>query len=571
MKWELSEQKDHKLALLLAEKLDMPSIITQILINRGMRTEDDIKGFFHPSLDNLHNPLDIPGMDTAVERVVSALRDRERIIIFGDYDVDGLTSTALIYDVLTSFGGDVGWYLPDRLEEGYGLNREGIRKAREQNASLLISVDCGITGVEEVLYANSLGMDCVITDHPEPGHSIPKAYAVVDPKLITEDSDLRDLAGVGVAFKLAQALYEHIGVDKRELFSHLDLVGLGTIDDIVPLVGENRILAKFGLRTLEATQKPGLKELLRITNLWGSELSSWHVVFVLAPRLNAVGRIGDPSLAFKLLTTLDPVEAHENALMLDTQNEKRKELDERIFDEAIKMVERQVDLKREKAIVLDSSEWHTGVIGIVASRLVEKFNRPSIMISTQDGDGKGSARSINNFHILDAIKDSEMHLLKYGGHKYAAGLSIRPDQIADFRKRFYEYTSRHLTTEDLVPKIEIDAQVFPEEIDLDLMEWLNMFAPYGPGNMRPIFVLEDAQIVGFPQIVGSDHLRMQIRTKNRHTVDVIGFSMARFRKPIMETTDRAVNLCFVLETNSYYGYPKLQLRLRDIVVGDWRT
>ena len=567
MKWELAQQRDLKRAMALSESLDIPSVIAQVLVNRGIDTESEIKEFFNPSLDCLSDPFEIPNMDKAVARIITALRAREHIVIFGDYDVDGLTATALLYSVLSGFGADVSWFIPDRLEEGYGLSKEGIDNAKRRGASLFISVDCGITGIEEVAYATTQGIDSIITDHHEPADVLPAATAVVDPKLIPNDSDIRDLAGVGVAFKVCQGLYEEIGVSKQDLYTHLDIVGLGTIADIVPLSGENRALAKFGLRTLEATQKPGLKELLRITGLWGSELSSWHVVFVLAPRLNAVGRIGNPGLAFKLLTTHDVSESKEYAKNLDTENEKRKQLDERIFNEAIEMVEKVVDLKNDRSIVLDSSEWHTGVIGIVASRLVERFNRPSIMISTQEGVGKGSARSIQDFHILDAIKASEHLLIKYGGHKYAAGLSVRDNMINEFREEFNDYTRRHLSEEDLVPKLELSVQIFAEEIDMSIIDWLDQFAPFGPANSRPVFLLEDVKIIGKPQYVGSDHLRMQIRCKK--PVDVIGFGMAKYRN-LIEETDEPVHIAFVMERNHYYGFPKLQLRLKDIAIGDWK-
>ncbi|MFP4459137.1 MAG: single-stranded-DNA-specific exonuclease RecJ [Candidatus Zixiibacteriota bacterium] len=568
MKWELAEQREVKKALALSEKLDMPSIVSQILVNRGMDKQEDIECFFNPTLERLTDPFLLPNIDIAVERILRALRNKERMVIFGDYDVDGLTATALMYSVLSGFGAEVDWFLPDRLEDGYGLNKSGIDDANEWGAKLIVSVDCGITGIEEVAYAKELGIDSVITDHHEPGHELPDAYAVVDPKLLDVDTKNRELAGVGVAFKLCQALFEKIGIDKADLYNHLDLVGLGTIADIVPLVGENRILAKYGLRTLEATQKPGLKELLRITGLWGNELSSWHVVFVLAPRLNAVGRIGDPALAFKLLTTHDRAEARDYAKQLDSQNEKRKMIDTKIFDEAIEMVNQHVDLSNDRAIVLDSDEWHTGVIGIVASRLVEKFHRPSIMISTQDGDGKGSARSINHFHILDAIKDSEDILVKYGGHKYAAGLSIKPEQIPTFRQQFNKYTAEHLQAKDMVPRQHIDAEVFSEEISMTLMKWLEKFSPYGPNNQRPVFALKNAEIAGYPQIVGKSHLKMQVKIKNGKRCDVIGFNMAKYHKKIIETKE-SVNLAFVMEMNHYYGYPKLQLRLKDLKIGEW--
>lgn len=569
MRWRLVNHGDVKASLRLAESFDMPPVIAQILVGKGLTSKDEIDDFFHPSLDKLSDPMAIPGMSKAIKRLVDALRHKERILIFGDYDVDGITATALMYDVLSSFGADVCWYLPDRLIDGYGLSPDGIDEAKKQGAKLLLSVDCGITGVEETRYALKQGIECIITDHHEPGDTLPDAVALVDPKLGDADSPVRDMAGVGVAFKIAEALYNELELDKTELYEHLDLVGLGTIADIVPLTDENRIVSRYGLRTLEATKKPGLKALLQITGLWGNELSSWHIVFVLAPRINAAGRIGNPALAFKLLTTLNPTEASEFAVLLDAENKKRKELDERIFDEAVEMVKKKVDLSRDKAIVLASDKWHIGVIGIVASRLVERFNRPAIMISTQDGEGKGSARSIGNFHILNAIKECKQYLSRYGGHKFAAGLCVAEDKIEKFKECFNNYVGRHLTDNDMIPMLDLDAQIFPAEISMELMKWLDMFAPYGPENMRPVFLMQNARLAARPQIIGQEHIRFRIHGKNDKPVDVVGFGMAEHYRQLQERKE-PVNLAFVVETNSYYGYPKLQLRLKDIKFGDWR-
>ncbi|MCD6531737.1 single-stranded-DNA-specific exonuclease RecJ, partial [bacterium] len=510
MKWVLAEREDPALSSQLAKELNIPSVIAQILVNRGLKTVSQLKSFFYPSLSDLSDPFLLPDMEKAVGRILEALRNRERIVIFGDYDVDGLTSTALLYYVLSRFGADVIYYLPDRLLEGYGLSEKGIDEAIDKGASLLISVDCGITGIDSVRYAQSRGLDCIITDHHEPGEEIPDAVAVVDPKLMDEDTPFRELAGVGVAYKLADALYEKLGEDKTFLHEHLDLVGLGTVADIVPLTGENRILAKFGLRTLERTSKPGLKALMQVAGLWGSELSSWHIVFVLAPRLNAVGRVSDPTIAFKLLISRSHQEAMELALLLEEENHRRKELDERIFAEAVENAERTMR-PGDRALVLVSDNWHLGVIGIVASRLVEKYYRPVVLISTVDGMGKGSARSIPGFHLLDAIRDSSDLLTKFGGHKYAAGLCIENDKIEEFRARFLEYAARHLSDEDLIPQLSIDAKIDPDEIDLNLIKWLDLFAPYGPDNMRPVFLIENAQLAGEPKIVGTNHLRFRIK------------------------------------------------------------
>lgn len=569
MKWTLAEQINPRLARELASELRIPYIISQILVNREITSLDEMKKFFYPSLEDLSDPMLIPNMEKAVMRIIEAMARKEHIIIFGDYDVDGITATALLYLILSRFGANVSWYLPDRVEEGYGISRQGIDDAISKGAKLLISVDCGITGVSEITYAKSQGLDCVITDHHEPADKLPDAVALVDPKLGDENAPTRELAGVGVAFKLAQALFNELGEDNSMLYEHLDLVGLGTVADIVPLTGENRTLAKFGLRQLEATKKPGLKNLLQVTGLWGSELYSWNIVFVLAPRLNAVGRIGSASTAFELLTTRDHLKATKIAKILDEENEKRKKLDELIFEQAVDFVERTVDLENERGIVLDSSDWHVGVIGIVASRLVEKYHRPTVLISTADGQGQGSARSISNFHLLDAIKQCSKHLIKYGGHKYAAGLCIEPDKIAEFRKQFIEVTNANLTEVDMTPQLRIDAPIRADEITNDLLDWLKLFSPYGPKNMRPIFLLENAKIQYPVKIVGNNHLRFRVLGQNK-AIDAIGFSMGDMKARVENAID-PVNLSFVIEPNTYAGFTQLQLRLKDIKIGDWRA
>lgn len=568
MRWVLAEQKSPALAVSLANELQIPPIISQIFVNRGLTTASQLKSFLYPSLSDLSSPFLLPCMEKAVERITYALREREKIVVFGDYDVDGITAASLIYSVLQRFGADVMWYLPDRLIDGYGLSQKGVDEAIQRGASLLISVDCGITGTDVVEYAKSKGMDCIITDHHEPGDKLPDAIAVVDPKIDPNcDASFRELAGVGVAYKLADALYEYLNEDKAFLHQHLDLVGLGIIADIVPLTGENRILAKYGLRMLETSTKPGIKALLQVSGLWGNELSSWHIVFVLAPRLNAVGRIGDPSVALKLLLTNDYNEALQIAKILEAENRRRKELDEKIFEEAVSLAERTMN-PNDKAIVLMSENWHLGVVGIVASRLVEKYNRPVVLISTIDGSGKGSARSIPNFHLLDAIRNCGDILEKYGGHKYAAGFCINPENVPEFRRRFLAYASQHLSDNDLVPTLSIDAKMLPEELDSELIKWLELFAPYGPENMRPVFLMENIEVFGEPKIVGDNHIRFQIKN-SRSIFDVIGFGFGEHFQALASRS-KPIHIAVVVDKNTYFDPPEPQLRIKDIKVGNWR-
>lgn len=569
MRWVLIEQKNPSLAASLANELHIPPIISQIFINRGLTTSSQLKSFLYPSLSDLSSPFLLPGMKKAVDRIVRALREKEKIVVFGDYDVDGITATALIYSILQRFGADVMWYLPDRLIEGYGLSQKGIDDAVQRGASLLISVDCGITGVETVEYGKTKEIECIITDHHEPGDKLPDAVAVVDPKINPNcDVSCRELAGVAVAYKLADALYEYLNEDKSFLHQQLDLVGLGVIADIVPLTGENRILAKYGLRMLETSSKPGIKALLQVSGLWGNELSSWHIVFVLAPRLNAVGRIGDPSVALKLLLASNYDEALQIARILEEENKRRKELDEKTFEEAVCLAERTMN-PNDKAIVLMNENWHLGVIGIVASRLVEKYNKPVVLISTIDGTGKGSARSIPSFHLLDAIRNCGDILEKYGGHKYAAGLSISPEKVPEFRRRFLAYASQHLSDSDLIPTLSIDTKLLPEELNPELINWLELFAPYGPENMRPVFLMENIEVLGEPKIVGDNHIRFQIRN-SQSSFNVIGFGFGEFL-PALISKSKPVHLAVVVDKNTHFDPPEPQLRIKDIKIGNWQS
>ncbi|MBN1756472.1 single-stranded-DNA-specific exonuclease RecJ [bacterium] len=566
MKWIVEKPADINLSMKLARELELHPIISQILVNRGLTDVKQMKDFFYPSLDQLSDPFCLSGMTKGIDRIVEALKNKEKIMIFGDYDVDGITATALLFLVLRRFTSEVSYHLPNRLSEGYGLSQEGIQDAASNGVSLIISVDCGITGIDEVEFAKTLGIDFIISDHHEPGMKIPDAYSIINPKLDRNVGDLKELAGVGVAFKLAQGLFDTFNQDHSELFSHLDLVALGTIADIVPLIGENRILAKFGLRQLESTSKIGLKALLKIAGIWGQKLESWHIVFILAPRLNAVGRISTPRTAFELLTTHDAREANRTAELLESENRKRKKLDERIFEEALDMIENKIDLDKEKAIILSNDNWHLGVIGIVASRIVERYTRPTILISNIDGEGKGSARSVPGFHLLNAVKECRGYLLKYGGHKYAAGLSILPENIEAFKEAFNKYTSDNIVEEDLVPKLKIAAKLGPEDIDKNLVEWLELFKPYGPDNMRPVFFMENVEVAFRPKLVGEDHLRFKIRTPQK-LLNVIGFGFGKYINSIYRS-EFPLNIAFVLEFNHFYGYPQVQLRLKDLVLGD---
>ncbi len=561
LKWVLASEPDLDLVARLAEATNLPANVLKILINRHLDTPELVERFLNPKMSDLKDPFTMAGMERGIDRVTRALMDNERMMIYGDYDVDGITATALLYMVLNKLGGQVSFYLPNRLVEGYGLSTEGIDEAKAAGVSLIITVDTGITAVEEVAYAKSLGIEVVITDHHEPGMTIPDTYAIINPKQDACDYG-GELSGVGVAFKFAQALYRRLNQDERELEEHLDLVALGTSADIVPLVGENRILTKFGIKQIARTNKPGLKSLTFVSGLMGKDISTGQVVFILAPRINALGRLGNASEAIRLLSTRDERMASEIARKLDAENRRRKEIDEKTLREALDQIHDVVDLEADKAIVLGAEGWHQGVIGIVASRLVERYHLPTVMIALQDSEGKGSARSIPGFHLCEALKECEDLLIKYGGHKYAAGLSIRAENIVEFRERFKEVSSRYLSDEDITPKLNIDQEIELDEINDEFMKWIEMFAPFGPQNLRPVFLTRNCEVMGQPYTVGHNHLKMRVR-KGRSVFDVIGFGFGDMAR-IISDKGCLVDIVYAVEYNTWNDVTRIQIRLRDI-------
>ena len=562
LRWEFPQKLDENKCKELSSELGLPPVIGKILINRGYSEPEEARDFLNPSLNDLYDPFCFKDMEKGVEKVISALKENERIMIFGDYDVDGITSASLMYLVLTKLGAQVSYYLPNRLVEGYGLSEEGILEAERRGAKLIISVDCGINAVKEVDFAKKKGIDCIITDHHEPAETLPDACAIINPKQEGETYKGKELSGVGVAFKLAQAIYRKLGQDEKELEDHLDLVALGTAADIVPLLGENRILTRYGLLQVAKTSKPGLKSLIFISGLMGKEIGTGQVVFILAPRINAVGRLGDAERAIKLLTTRDERLASEISRVLDEENRKRKNIDEETLEQALELIQEEVDLENDKAIILASAGWHQGVIGIVASRVAERFYRPTVMISIDGEEGKGSARSIPGFHLFEALKECEDCLLKYGGHKYAAGLSISAKEIESFKEKFKLVSSRIIKDEDLIPRLFVDAELELEEIQDELMSALELFAPFGPGNLKPVFVTRGLELADDAYVVGKNHLRLKVK-KNGIIMDAIGFNLGDFAKPLAMRGTK-IDLAYVLELNVWNGNSKVQMRVKDL-------
>ncbi|MCH7947051.1 MAG: single-stranded-DNA-specific exonuclease RecJ [candidate division Zixibacteria bacterium] len=558
--WDVVPVPDSSTVRDMSEALELPPAIVKILLNRGFDSPETVEKFLNPQLSDLRDPFLLLGMDKAMERVTKALLANEKIVIYGDYDVDGITATSLLYIIFNKLGAQVDYFLPNRLVEGYGLSVDGINEARKKGVDLIITVDTGINAIDEVAYANSQGIDVIITDHHEPREILPEAVAIVNPK--QEQCQFNEeLSGVGVAFKFAQAVYKSLGQNEADLHEHLDLVALGTAADIVPLVGENRVLTRFGIPQISRTTKPGLKSLTFVSGLMGKDISTGQVVFVLAPRINAIGRLGDAKDAIRLLSTRDEKVAQEVARKLDDDNRKRKRIDEETLNEALAQLEEIADLENDKAIVLAGEGWHLGVIGIVASRIVERYHLPTVMISLKDGVGKGSARSIPGFHLCEALNKCEDLLLQYGGHKYAAGLSIESKNVEEFRKKFIEVSNSELTADDIQPKLKIDMEIELSEVTDDFMELLEKFAPFGPQNMRPVFLTRNCEIIGRPSVVGNNHLRMRVR-KGSTVIDVIGFGFGDMLSQI--STGSLVDSVYTLEYNTYNNVTRVQMRIKDI-------
>lgn len=566
-RWKLKEFPDEKLVLSLADSLNISNSLALLLIQRGVTNFQEAKLFFRPSLESLYDPFLMDGMHKASSRVIKAITDNQKICIYGDYDVDGTCSAALLYLFLKELGADVQTYIPNRLTEGYGISIQSIDYLKDLGINLIISVDCGITAVEEIEYAKSFGIDTIICDHHQPKEQLPNAYAILDPLKPGDNYPFKYLSGAGLAFKLATAIGDKIG--RREMaLKYLDLVALAGAADIVPLVDENRILVREGLQIINTNPRPGISALIKCSRIEPGSLTAGQIVFTIAPRINAVGRLGDANRAVELFSTDDPVKAMELAQIFEDENVKRRSIDEATFSHAVNLVETTVDLENDYGIILHDNDWHPGVIGIVASRLVEKFHRPTIMLTTVDGIAKGSARSIPGFNIYEALQNCEDLLLQFGGHEAAAGLAVELDKIDLFRKRFNEILKQCIKAEDIFPEILIDAKISFSEISPKFIRILEQFAPFGPGNMKPVFLSEKVSVVNSPKIVGTNHLVTTFKQNGNDKVfDAIGFNLGYFAEHIDKDRD-LVDIVYSIETINKDGKIFPQLRIKDLRINN---
>lgn len=563
-RWVFSEPEREEAASILQEELGIPQKIAHLLALRGIDTYDKAKSFFRPDLELIHDPFLMKDMDKATDRLAEAIRDREKIIVYGDYDVDGTTATSILYTFLKDFGVDVDYYIPHRFKDGYGINIEGIEYAAGKEAKLIVSVDCGITAVEEAKIARQKGIDLIICDHHNVGDEIPDAIAVLDPKREDCTYPFDGLSGAGVGFKLVQGTIRKLGLGDQLAFQFLDLVAISTASDIVPLIDENRVLMRQGLKRINTEPRVGVKALLDLIQMEVGSVTTSSIVFSIGPRINAAGRMGDAGKAVKLLISETPEEAKARAHELESINIQRRDKDSKTMEEAMSMVDKNYNLEKVSSMVLHHPDWHLGVIGIVASRLVDTFYRPAIMLSTVDGKIKGSARSIKGFNIYEALKQCEDLLEQFGGHEYAAGLTIKEENLVEFRKRIDEIAAGMLSEQDFEPELRIDCELKLEEIDMRFWKLMSQFEPFGPRNLRPNFVSRDVKVVGVPTIVGSGHLKMKVSQNGSGVFDVIGFNMHEFLPIIRNSKNKAIDIAYSLEENYWNGRRSLQIRLRDI-------
>ncbi|MCP5467988.1 MAG: single-stranded-DNA-specific exonuclease RecJ [Deltaproteobacteria bacterium] len=551
----------------IAEEQQCSPLIAQVLYNRQLHHKEDITFFLHANLQDLPDPYLLKDMDLAVRRIIQAIEKGEKITIYGDYDVDGSTSTAMMVDFFKSLNAQIDYYIPHRLKEGYGLNKQAIQQLKKQGTQVIITVDNGISSVEEASLIHDLDMDLIITDHHEPPPQLPIATAILNPKQKDDSFPGKELAGVGVAFYLMIALrkaYREKGLFKNQepnLRQALDLVAVGTIADLAPLTGINRILVREGLKVLSCTQKIGLRALMKVSDVHG-KVSAGQVGFRIGPRINAVGRLHDASLGVKLLLSQNEEEAFDLAKQLNQANEKRQNLELEITEQAIEQINKKQLYQNYRSLVVFDRNWHHGVVGIVASRLVEHYHLPSIVMSQVDNHIKGSARSIRGLNLVKTLRRCEQYLESYGGHAYAAGLSLRPEKLSDFIMAFDQEVRQQLNEEDYSPAIHLDVESSLQQIEAQLLEDLSRLEPYGLGNPTPIFCSRGVNIQA-SRIVGENHLKLAIKdpqSNSKSSMDAIGFRMAD-KNPLLNSK---VDLAFVPEWNEWQGEKRIQLKLIDI-------
>ena len=541
----------------LSKALNVSEIVAHLLVLRGITTFEEAKSFFRPEISHLHDPLLMKNMQKAVDRIQTVIANGEKVLVYGDYDVDGTTSVAMMYSFLKNKVKEIEYYIPCRYDEGYGISLKGIDYAKDNNFALIIALDCGIRAVNQVDYANKKGVDFIICDHHNPGEKLPEAVAILNPKQIDCDYPYKELSGCGVGFKLIQAFSKQNNIDFSEIMEYLDLLTVSIGADIVPMTGENRVFSFYGLQQINKTPRVGLKALMVIANKT-KDVTITDVVFGVAPRINAAGRIEHAKKAVEILVETDYAKAKLFADKIEGNNTTRKGLDKSITMEALEMI----DVKK-KSTVVHSEHWHKGVVGIVASRLIETHYKPTIVLAEKDGILTGSARSVHDFDLYSAIAKCEHLCEKFGGHKYAAGLSIKKENLPQFIDAFEKSVSESITEDQLSPKINIDKVIDIDAVDDKLYRIIKQFSPFGPKNLSPIFVSKGVIDNGYGKQVGEDktHLRINAK-KNKGAIAGIGFGMGEYFEIIKD--NQTFDVCYSINENEWNGKKSLQLRIRDI-------
>jgi len=546
----------------LKTNVQLPELILKLLHTRGISDYHKMLKFFRPSIEKLYDPLLMKDCDIASDRIIQAINDKEHIMILGDYDVDGTCGVSMFSLFLKNFDLNSEIYIPDRITEGYGISIHSIDHAKEKNIKLIVAIDCGITAVDKVAYATSLGIDFIICDHHQPPEKIPDALAVMDPLRKDDTYPFKYLCGTGVAFKLIQAVSSKLG-NPGLPNSLVDLVAIATASDIVPLNDENRILVNEGFQIINSSPRLSLKVLIESSGLKLGKLNTGNIVFTVAPRINAVGRLGDAKRAVELLICVDNDKIKDFAFVLNDENQNRREIDKTITDDAFKMFEDMIEVENQSAIVIHNESWHPGVIGIVAARLVEKYNLPSIVLTTVNGVAKGSARSVHSFNIYEALKQCGDQLIQFGGHFHAAGLEIELNKIEEFKKIFNDIATKEISKEQRIPEIEVDAEITFEELSPKMIQILTFFEPHGPENMTPVFVTKEVQIVGEVRLARANtHIFRLKDNESKKIFEAVFFNSLEFSDDIKPGI--ICDICYSVDKSFWNGRESTKLRIRDM-------
>ena len=570
-KWNFQKptEEENRISKELADKLAISPVICQLLVKRGITTEEEANKFFKPSLNDLHDPFLMPDMDKAVKRLNKALGEREKILVYGDYDVDGTTAVSLVYKFLRPYTTLLDYYIPDRYDEGYGISYKGIDYAANNDVKLIISLDCGIKAIEKIEYAKKKGIDFIICDHHMPDDTLPDAVAVLDAKRVDSIYPYEHLSGCGVGFKLMQAFAKSNNFPFADLEKLLDLCAVSIASDIVPITGENRIMAYYGLKQINSNPSLGLKGIIDVCGLTGKEITMSDIVFKIGPRINASGRMMNGKEAVDLLLAKDSESAREKSENINQYNDERRELDKKITDEANAIIDDFQDMADRKAIVVFNPAWHKGVIGIVASRLTEKYYRPAVVLTKSSELITGSARSVSGFDIYKAIESCRDLLENFGGHTYAAGLSLKEENLEAFTNRFLQLAADEIVPEQMVPQLDVDAILDFKDINAKFMHDLKKMSPFGPDNQKPVFCSRRVKDYGTSKLVGKDleHIKLELIDANSNSpIHGIAFGMHKHSKHIKGM--KPFNICYTVEENTYNGNTSLQLMIKDIKPDD---